>query len=199
MPDPLLEQEALSFPNIITVARILSVPLIVWLIITGQMKLAFIAFIIAGISDGADGFIAKKFNQKTELGAYLDPIADKALLVSIYVSLGFLGDLPSWLVIMVVSRDILIIGAVLLSWMMDKPMTMSPLMVSKINTTVQIILAGLVLADLGYKLSFEVYVQLFCYVAAALTVASGVAYVIEWHRHMSNGVDDTAADSSRAD
>ena len=81
----------------------------------------------------------------TELGAYLDPIADKALLVSIYVTLGFAGHLPAWLVIAVVSRDILIVGAVLLSWMLSRPMSLHPILISKANTFSQIVLAGLVL------------------------------------------------------
>ena len=93
----------LNLPNLITIFRIFMVPLIVWLIISGQFFIAFLLFVLAGMSDGIDGFIAKRFNQTTELGAYLDPIADKLLLVSIYVSLGFGEILPPWLVILVVS------------------------------------------------------------------------------------------------
>ena len=177
----------MNLPNIITVARIVSVPAIVWLIITGHMQAAFLLFIAAGISDGVDGFIAKNFNQVTELGAYLDPIADKALLMSIYVALGFRGDLPSSLVILVVSRDILIIGAVVLSMLVDRPVTVAPLMVSKVNTAGQIILAGLVLAKLGFGLPIDNVVQLTIWAVAGLTVASGLAYLIEWFRHMANG------------
>ncbi len=176
----------MSLPNIITVLRIVSVPAIVWLIITGHMQAAFFLFIAAGISDGIDGFIAKNFNQTTELGAYLDPIADKALLMSIYVALGYRGDLPSFLVILVVSRDILIIGAVVLSWMVDRPITVAPLMVSKVNTTGQIILAGLVLAKLGFDLPVTTVVEFSVWAVAALTVASGVAYLVEWFRHMAH-------------
>lgn len=176
----------MSLPNIITVLRIISVPAIVWLIITGHMQAAFFLFIAAGISDGIDGFIAKNFNQTTELGAYLDPIADKALLMSIYVALGYRGDLPSFLVILVVSRDILIIGAVVLSWMIDRPITVAPLMVSKVNTTGQIILAGLVLAKLGFELPMNGVVDISVWVVAGLTVASGIAYLVEWFRHMAH-------------
>lgn len=177
----------LNLPNIITVARIVSVPAIVWLIITGHMQAAFLLFIAAGISDGIDGFIAKNFNQVTELGAYLDPIADKALLMSIYMALGFRGDLPSSLVILVVSRDILIIGAVVLSLMVERPVAVAPLMVSKVNTAGQIILAGLVLGKLGFGLPIEGIVELTVWAVAGLTVASGLAYLVEWFRHMANG------------
>ena len=105
----------MSVPNLITLFRILLVPLTIWLIVTGQYLPAFLVFVIAGISDGIDGFVAKKFNQVTELGAYLDPLADKLLLVSIYVALGTLELMPPLLVITIISRDMMIIGAVILS------------------------------------------------------------------------------------
>src|SRR5688500_12469917 len=90
----------MNLPNAITIARILAVPVLIWLIVSGEYLLAFWLFVLAGISDGVDGFIAKRFDQRTELGAYLDPIADKLMLVSIYVSLGLLRVLPPWLVIL---------------------------------------------------------------------------------------------------
>ena len=82
---------------------------------------AFLLFLAAGISDAVDGFLAKRFGMTTELGAYLDPLADKALIVSIYVTLGITGVIPRWLVILVVSRDIMIVGAVMLSWVVGQP------------------------------------------------------------------------------
>src|SRR5688500_16125671 len=115
------------------------------------MMLAFGLFLAAGISDAVDGFLAKRFNMTTELGAYLDPVADKAMIVSIYVSLGITGAIPRWLVILVVSRDIMIVGAVMLSWLMGKPVAIRPLMVSKLNTVAQIVFAGLLLASLGFN------------------------------------------------
>lgn len=176
----------------ITIGRILLVPLTIWLIITAQFPAAFLAFIVAGISDAVDGFIAKHFHQTTELGAYLDPLADKLLLVSIYVSLGFLLELPPWLVILVVSRDVLIIGAVLLSWLVHRPVKVQPLLVSKINTTAQIVLAGLVLAALAFGIELEGVIVLGAVLVGALTVVSGAAYMREWVRHMANGLDDRA-------
>ena len=101
----------MNIPNALTLARIILVPLIVWLIISHEMATAFVLFLLAGLSDAVDGYLAKRFGWQTELGTYLDPIADKALLVSIYVTLGFTNHLPVWLVIAVVSRDILIVGA----------------------------------------------------------------------------------------
>ncbi|MGH6925977.1 MAG: CDP-alcohol phosphatidyltransferase family protein, partial [Propylenella sp.] len=106
----------MTIPNFITIARLIGVPLIVWLMIADRFVEATALFVVAGISDAVDGFIAKRFGAASQLGAYLDPIADKALLVSIYVTLGLADHLPVWLVIAVVSRDILIVGAVVLSW-----------------------------------------------------------------------------------
>ena len=100
----------MSIPNIITLGRILLVPIIVWAIASSQMEIAFAIFVIAGVSDAVDGFLAKRFNMASELGALLDPLADKALLVSIYVALGIWGAVPRWIVILVVSRDIMIVG-----------------------------------------------------------------------------------------
>eukprot|EP01035_Chromulina_nebulosa_P053379 gene53379-72942_t len=113
-----------SIPNIITLGRILLVPVIVWAIAANQMEIAFAIFVIAGVSDAVDGFLAKRFNMARELGALLDQLADKALLVSIYVALGIWGAVPRWVVILVVSRDIMIVGAVIVSWLFGKPIPM---------------------------------------------------------------------------
>jgi len=139
-----------SIPNIITLGRIILVPVIVWAIASSQMEIAFAIFIVAGVSDAVDGFLAKRFNMASELGALLDPLADKALLVSIYVALGIWGAVPRWIVILVVSRDIMIVSAVIVSWLFDKPVEMKPLMVSKLNTVAQVAFAALVLASLGF-------------------------------------------------
>ena len=143
----------MSIPNIITLGRIILVPVIVWAIASNQMEIAFALFVIAGVSDAVDGFLAKRFNMASELGALLDPLADKALLVSIYVALGIGGAVPRWIVILVVSRDIMIVGAVIVSWLFDKPVPMKPLMVSKLNTVAQVAFAALVLASLGFDSS----------------------------------------------
>ena len=120
----------------------MSVPIIFWLLLTGRTQVAFLIFVCAGISDAIDGYLAKRFDWRTELGAYLDPLADKLLIVSIYIALGVRGELPLWLIIMVVSRDILIVVAVLLSWLMDQPVVIKPLAVSKANTVAQIVLTA---------------------------------------------------------
>ena len=151
-----------------------------------EIAAAFVLFLLAGLSDAADGYLAKRFGWQTELGAYLDPIADKALLVSIYVTLGFANHLPVWLVIAVVSRDILIIGAFILSWILSRPVALSPLLVSKANTLAQLVLASLVLAELGFGLGLEPFVAVFIWVTGALTILSAAVYFWLWLKHMAS-------------
>ncbi|MBV9561240.1 MAG: CDP-alcohol phosphatidyltransferase family protein, partial [Bradyrhizobium sp.] len=141
--------------------------------------------VIAGVSDAVDGFLAKRFNMSSELGAMLDPLADKALLVSIYIALGISGGIPHWLVILVVSRDIMIVAAVIVSWLFDKPVAMKPLMVSKLNTVAQVAFAALVLASLGFGLEPMPYDEVLMGVVTILTLSSVSLYLVEWVRHMS--------------
>ena len=138
---------------------------------------------LAGISDAVDGIIAKRFGLTTQLGAYLDPIADKVLLVAIYITLGVDEKLSLWLVILVVSRDVLLVGGAVLQFMLEQASEISPTLVSKANTLLQILLAALVLADLafgpverhGWLLAFE-------FLVGATTVISGGGYLLSWAR-----------------
>jgi cardiolipin synthase len=182
----------LSIPNLITLARILMVPVVVWAIAAGEMTIAFLVFLLAGLSDLIDGFLAKRFNMATELGAYLDPLADKAMIVSIYVTLGIAGAIPRWLVILVVSRDIMIVTAVMLSWLIGKPVALKPLAVSKLNTVAQILLALVVLASLGFAFDAGWLIQGLTALVAILTLASVVIYIIEWMRHLNGPNTGTA-------
>jgi cardiolipin synthase len=175
----------LNLPNLITLGRILLVPVVVWAIGSGQWQIAFLVFLIAGISDAVDGFLAKRLGMTSDLGAHLDPLADKALIVSIYVALGITEAIPRWLVILVVSRDILIVGGVMLAWFVGKPMRVKPLLVSKLNTVAQIILAGLVLGSLAFGLRFDAGGYAAMAAVAVLTLASIGFYVREWVLHMN--------------
>jgi cardiolipin synthase (CMP-forming) len=175
----------LNLPNLITLGRILLVPVIVWAIGSGQWQIAFLLFVIAGVSDAVDGFLAKRLGMTSNLGAHLDPLADKALIVSIYVALGITEAIPRWLVILVVSRDILIVGGVMLAWFVGKPMRVKPLLVSKLNTVAQIILPSLVLGSLAFGLRFERMEYAVMALVAALTLASIGFYVREWVLHMN--------------
>ena len=175
----------INIPNFITLARVLSVPVIFWLLISGNSRTAFFVFLIAGISDAVDGYLAKRFNWSTDLGAYLDPLADKLLIVSIYIALGVSHEIPLWLGIAVVSRDILILLAVLVSWLMDHPVRIKPLAVSKINTAAQLVLAATVLADEGFNLGLDNTRLVLVWITAVSTIVSLVAYLKAWLMHMA--------------
>ncbi|MBW3098743.1 CDP-alcohol phosphatidyltransferase family protein [Pseudohoeflea coraliihabitans] len=175
----------MTVPNLITVARFIAVPFLLLAMMRGDMGWAFAIFLIAGISDGIDGFIARRFGQVSELGTYLDPVADKLLLVAAFVMLGYLGALPLWLVLLVVTRDVLIVGAVALSHLMGRPVAVQPLFVSKATTAAQILLVVVILGesaglgDIGW-LNFSLQLAV-----AGLTIASAAAYLISWMRHMA--------------
>jgi cardiolipin synthase len=175
----------LTIPNLITILRFLLVPAVVLAMLNMRWDWAFAGFLVAGISDGVDGFIARRFNQQSKLGAYLDPMADKVLLVSVFVVMGFIGELPLWLVVTMVSRDALIICAVLLSTVMAHPVEMKPLYVSKANTAAQIVLAAVVLGELALGLHLDPLRPALILLSGVLTVASAAAYLVAWLRHMS--------------
>ncbi len=176
----------INVPNFITLGRVLSVPVVFWLLLTGQAKAAFLIFVAAGISDAVDGYLAKRFDSRTELGAYLDPLADKLLIVSIYIALGVRGEIPLWLVIAVVSRDFLILSGVMLAWLMNHPMTIKPLAVSKANTAAQLILASTVLCDNAFGLELVNVRTVLVWIAGILTLMSAGAYLRDWISHMTS-------------
>lgn len=175
----------MTIPNLITIARLVLVPLLVVMIGQGRWATAFAIFLAAGLSDAADGAIARRYNLRSELGAYLDALADKALLVSIYVTLALSSDLPGWLAITVVSRDVMIIGAIILSRIMDKPVQIRPLIISKLNTAVQIAFAAGVLGVKALGLQQDALLQGAMVLVAILTIASAAAYLERWLRHMA--------------
>jgi cardiolipin synthase len=176
-----------NIPNFITIGRLLLVPLIVWLIIADQPDLAFWVFVIAGVSDAVDGFLARQLDLRTDLGTYLDPIADKTMLVSTYVTLAIVSAIPVWVTILVVSRDFLIVGAVVLSWMLGEPVVVRPLPISKLNTLLQIALVGFVLADFAFTVDLSVVTTVLVYLVGVLTLASAAVYLYDWVRHMAAG------------
>ena len=169
-----------NIPNLITLARIFAVPVLVWLIIHGEFAAAFWVFVLAGISDALDGFIAKKYDFVTKLGTYLDPVADKALLVSAYITLGQAEHIQAWLVILVVFRDVLIIGGTVLFHTLDRPVEMRPFLISKLNTFMQISLIVVLLGNLGGGFRDFGTLPLLAYLVGFTTVFSGLAYMVRW-------------------
>jgi cardiolipin synthase (CMP-forming) len=176
----------LNLPNLISLARLLLVPVAIWLILVSRYGTAFWILLAAGVSDALDGFIAKRFDRRTRLGALLDPIADKAMLVSVYVTLGMAHQLWTWLVILVVFRDIMIVGGFLLIQAMGAPKQCDPLYVSKVNTGVQITLVGFVLARLGLGASADWPDLVLSMAVASTTILSGLSYLIRWARILAS-------------
>ncbi|HZK91380.1 MAG TPA: CDP-alcohol phosphatidyltransferase family protein [Stellaceae bacterium] len=176
---------ALNVPNLITLSRLMSVPLMIWLIVGAEFGAAFWVFICAGASDALDGFIAKRFDCRTRLGALLDPAADKALISSVYVALGIADKLPNWLVILVVFRDVTIIGGFVLFQTIAVPRNFDPLYISKINTLAQIALVGYVLGRLALGFPDGALTSALVAVTAATTLLSGFSYLVRWARILS--------------
>jgi cardiolipin synthase len=163
----------------------MSVPVLFWLLLNDHPRIAFYVFLAAGVSDAVDGYLAKRFKWTSEVGAYLDPLADKILIMSIYIALAVSAQIPLWLVIAVVSRDILILLAVLLSWLLGRPFVIKPLTVSKINTAAQLVLATTVLGDNAFTLGLDVTRQVLVWITGLSTALSLLAYLQLWVRHVT--------------
>ncbi len=179
----------MNLPNLITLGRLSTAPVLVWLIISGHLTPAFFVFVVAGISDAVDGYIAKRFNSESEFGRFLDPLADKVLLVCVFLSLGNAGLLPGWLVILIVFRDVLIVGGAVLYQTVTHSLSIRPLILSKVNTAIQIILAGTVLGTHLIPAIDPVIIQSLIYATATTTFLSGSQYVIEWTRRAALAED----------
>lgn len=177
-----------SLPNAITVVRLFLVPAVVWLLLDGHGAAAFWVFVVAGLFDAVDGALARLLDARSELGAWLDPLADKALLGATCITMGATGLLPLWLVIIIVFRDLLIIAGVLLLRVMGTAVTIRPLAVSKLNTAVQIALVAVVLAEPGLGMATATLapalVPTMIFLTAATTVASAAGYVYVWARQV---------------
>lgn len=175
----------MTIPNLITIMRLVLVPIVIVMIGEERWQAAFGLFVVAGVSDAADGIIARRFDMRTEFGAYIDPLADKALLVSIYVTLSVIAILPVWLAVTVVSRDLMILAAILVSRLMDHPVAIKPLFVSKLNTAAQIVFAAVILGMKAFRVEVGEVLNWGMGLVAALTVLSAAAYLARWLRHMS--------------
>ena len=155
------------------------------LILSGAWLEAFAVFLIAGLSDALDGFLAKHFGLASRLGSYLDPVADKALLVFTFITLAGMGAVSLPLVILIVSRDVMIVGGVLIAWLLHHPVQIEPLRISKINTAAQILLACCVLAARAFDFSLGTGLNVLNLSVGLLTMASSAAYLRQWLRHMA--------------
>ena len=166
----------ITIPNLLTVIRILLTPLFVILLIREHFGFALLVFVIAGVSDGLDGLIARYFNQRTALGAILDPIADKMLLAAAYVSLGVLAVIPGWLTVVVITRDVVILLGVDVFSLMDIDFEINPSIISKITTVLQVVTVCLALLRFDRSGLGELQL-LFYWVTAGFTILSGLHYI----------------------
>jgi len=164
-----------NLPNIITFGRLCAVPVAVWLVLRMQFVAAFWLFVAASVSDAVDGWLARR-RGSTTVGALLDPVADKVLLVAMYITLAAVRVLPDWLAILVVFRDLVIVGGVLALSVLGLPVEIRPLFISKVNTTLQIMLVAVALLLTGTGLSWPMLLVL-VWLVTATTLISGAAYV----------------------
>ncbi|MCU0586760.1 MAG: CDP-alcohol phosphatidyltransferase family protein [Syntrophobacteraceae bacterium] len=185
----------MTIPNLLTLLRIFLTPLLVWFLLDHKLSHALVVFFIAGLTDGLDGLIARLLNQKSRLGAYLDPLADKLLLVSSFILLAWLSKVPNWLVVVTVSRDLMIVMGIATLKFHEIPFEMKPTGVSKITTLCQLMTVLALLASDLLPLPGWIY-SLFFVATTAFSVVSGVQYVAagvalfegrhrnhEWRRH----------------
>ncbi|MBL8835838.1 MAG: CDP-alcohol phosphatidyltransferase family protein [Alphaproteobacteria bacterium] len=176
-------------PNLLSWLRLLAAPAVVWLLLDRHFTPAFWLFLVAGLSDLADGWLAKRLNAHTEFGARLDPVADKALVGAVYFALGWIGLIPLWLVVMVVARDIAIVVGVGVLLASRRPLKARPLTISKVNTGLQLALVVVVLARAALDGSdggvLSLIVAVLVVAAAGTTALSWWAYAMEWSRIMA--------------
>jgi cardiolipin synthase (CMP-forming) len=165
-----------TWPNVITFARLCAVPAAVWLVMEHWFTGAFYLFAAAGLSDAVDGWLARRYGGNS-VGAILDPVADKALLVSMYVTLAAVNVVPDWLAILVVFRDIVIVGGVVVLSLLGQSVMIRPLYVSKLNTVFQIVLVAVTLLLAGFDLRATLLTDALAWFVGATTLASGAAYV----------------------
>ena len=167
-------------PNLLTLLRIGASPVLILLLKEHAYDAAFLVFILAGISDGLDGYIAKKFGFVSKLGAILDPLADKILIISAFVMLTLLDYLPFWLLLTVGFRDLLIIGGCIVMVALSGSVQMKPSRVSKLNTVVQLVLITCVIIQSAGWLSFPLFIEFLVYSVLVTTILSGAHYVWIW-------------------
>ncbi|MDH3310010.1 MAG: CDP-alcohol phosphatidyltransferase family protein [Gammaproteobacteria bacterium] len=169
-----------QLPNLITIARIAMVPVLILLLKDEKYAASLAVFVIAGVSDGLDGYIAKRFHFQSRLGSILDPIADKILLLCSYVMLVLLNHIPFWLMLTVVFRDLLIVGGYLIYTSMIGPVHMNPSWLSKFNTFLQISLVIIILGQQTLGLVYAPLVEMLIYGVLLSTVVSGAHYLWIW-------------------
>ena len=176
----------MNIPNFLSLLRIILVPVFVIFLIHQEYNNALITFVIAGLTDVLDGTIARLLNAQTKLGSYLDPIADKLLLTTSFVILAILGIIPSWLTVIVISRDFIILLGIAILSLMSINFEIKPAFIGKVTTVLQIaavffsLLNKAVIHDLNLnilKAELPVWILALFFLTASFSVASGLVYI----------------------
>jgi len=169
----------MNLPNSLSLLRIILVPIIIICLIQGQHINALVLFLIAGITDALDGFFARVLHQKSVLGAYLDPLADKALIASTFITLSVVGSIPAWLTVIVISRDFIILLGISVLTLLSIRFEVRPALVSKLTTAFQLLTVSLTMLFYSFPLHLDRgYLSVVYWLTAALTVASGLNYLV---------------------
>jgi cardiolipin synthase len=171
-------------PNLITTLRLAAAPATAGLLAAGHFNAAFGIFAFAGLSDVADGFLAKRFNLATPLGRLLDPVADKALMLAAFVTLAILDDVPVWLAATVITRDVLILLGLASAMAARAPIAIQPLFIGKVCTALQVLYIGWHLAALAFEFPPGVMSPADSYLVGVFAFASGCAYLAVWVKAM---------------
>lgn len=174
-----------TLPNLMSYGRLLATPFIVWMIAEGLLVWAFYVFVVAGISDALDGYLARRLNLDSDFGRIIDPVADKILLAGTYLALCLTGYLPIWIGILIFGRDLLIVAAWMASGQKGDFIRPDPLRVSKINTALQIGLAAYTILSEGYGFVLILFAEItlakaLLYLVAVTTLLSGASYCVRW-------------------
>jgi len=179
----------MTVSNLITSIRIILAPIFIIYLINDQLIAGLVVFIICGVSDSVDGLVARIYKQKSTLGTYLDPLADKIILISAFVVLAVRGFLPSWLTVMVISRDTLILLGVIVLYINNLKIDIKPSLISKITTFLQFITVIAVLSN-GYITFISFTITYLFYITALFTIVSGLHYMHYWFKVIGESSDN---------
>ena len=188
----------INIPNILTSTRIILTPFIVVAIIGGDFSLAIILLVVSALTDGFDGLTARLLNQETAIGAMLDPVADKTLMLGCYYALAAVGAMPLWLAAIVIGRDFLIICGVIFLKIKAVPLKISPTSISKVTTTAQLFavlffIIGQITPELG-----QTDLRAIGYITAGITLASGFDYFIAGIKLYKTRMSEQSNNTSKA-
>jgi cardiolipin synthase (CMP-forming) len=172
-------------PNALTVLRLFSAPLLAFLLLAGHAPAALGLLAFAGLTDAADGYVAKRFGLATRFGRYLDPAADKLLMLSAFLALTAIGVTPMWLTALVIGRDLCIVAAIFAARMLALPLRVEPLPIGKVCTAVQVGYVAVVVFFLAFRIAAVQPLQVAAWLAAGFTLASALAYAGLWLKAFS--------------